>query len=119
MPSAPTGINIIQRILIIHTHLEEKVLLRRGSGNYQFLAVFVFLFFFSYFDIYNMYILHEDAFEKEVDLATFFDECHKTKDDVYVNALTEEKMVLLFCSGLTMHSLVLGRISAKYRGLVA
>lgn len=34
----------------------------------------------------------EDALGKEVDRATFFDECHKTKDGVYVNALTEEKM---------------------------
>lgn len=34
----------------------------------------------------------EDALGREVDRATFFDECHKTKDGVYVNALTEEKM---------------------------
>jgi hypothetical protein len=39
-------------------------------------------------------ILQEDALGREVDRATFFDECHKTKDGVYVNALTEEKMVL-------------------------
>jgi hypothetical protein len=36
-------------------------------------------------------ILQEDALGREVDRATFFDECHKTKDGVYVNALTEEK----------------------------
>ena len=35
----------------------------------------------------------EDALGREVDRATFFDECHKTKDGAYVNALTEEKMV--------------------------
>ena len=39
-------------------------------------------------------ILQEDAPGREVDQATFFDECHKTKDGVYFNALTEEKMVL-------------------------
>jgi hypothetical protein len=38
-------------------------------------------------------ILQEDALGREVDRATFFDECHKTKDGVYVNALIEEKMV--------------------------
>jgi hypothetical protein len=29
----------------------------------------------------------------EVDRATFFDECHKTKNGRYVNDATEEKMV--------------------------
>jgi hypothetical protein len=48
-----------------------------------------------------------------MDRATFFDECHKTKDGVYVNALTEEKMVLALFYQITMHSLVLSNISTK------
>lgn len=32
----------------------------------------------------------------EVDRATFFDECHKTKDGRYVTDATQEKMVLTY-----------------------
>lgn len=38
--------------------------------------------------------MQEDARGGEVDRATFFDECHKTKEGAYVNASTKEKMVL-------------------------
>jgi hypothetical protein len=58
-------------------------------------------------------LLQEDALGREVDRATFFDECHKTKDGVYVNALTEEKMVLTLFYQITMHGLVLSHISTK------